>query len=173
MDRRNLVHLSPLRCYKASFARSRVVSLLDYFYGSSGQLKSHSPPQTLRITAIIPNFWGIALGHIISACNEGSGYSLCLGKQRQISALLPFYKSCCKPSLARNMNTQGHNVKNVWWTVGEPDVRSTSSDVTGSVFNLMNKNSALPLSNYVENSPGEWNLNLSCCIAWGCVKDFK
>lgn len=41
MDTIDQAELSPVRCYKAYFARSGVISLLDGLDGSSGQLKSH------------------------------------------------------------------------------------------------------------------------------------
>lgn len=172
MDARDQAKLSPVRCYKASFARSRVISLLDGLYGSSGQLESHK----IKLWGLQPLFqiFKALLWVTLSTCDGGSGCSLCLGKQRQTLTLLPFYKSDCKPSLARNMHVQREAMpKRVWWIVREPGVHSISNDVAGSVFNPMNKSSALPLSNYVENSAGEWNLNLPCCIAWGCLKDFK
>lgn len=172
MDTRDQAELSPVRRYKAPFARSRVILLLDGLYGSSGQLESHR----IKLWGLQPLFqiFKALLWVMLSTCDGGSGYSLCLGKQRQTLTPLPFYKCFCKPSLARNRHTQREAMpKYVWCTVKEPSVHSISSAVAGSVFNPMNKNAALPLSNYVENSRGEWSLNLSRCITWGCLKDFK
>lgn len=143
-----------MRRYKASFARSRVISLLDGLYGSSGQLQSHK----IKLCGLQPLFqiFKALLWVTLSRCDGGSGYSLCLGKQRQTLTPLPFYKSCCKPRLAKNMRAKREAMqKLVWWTVREPGVHSISSEGAGSVFNPMTVNSALPLSNYFENSPGE------------------
>lgn len=108
--------LSLLGCYKASFARSRAILLLDGLYGSSGQLK----PPKIKLWGLQPLFqiFKALLWVTLSTCDGGSGYSLCLGKQRQTLTLLPFYKSWCKWSLARNKCAQrGAVTKSVRWTV--------------------------------------------------------